>query len=66
MKVIIYQALCLFYISLSPHNEAIHELVSLLFSLIYAGGGAGVGCVSDLLRVTQVGSDRVEFETKAV
>lgn len=66
MKVIIYQALCLFYISLSPHNEAIHELVSLLFSLIYAGEGAGLGCVSDLLRVTQVGNDRVEFETKAV
>ena len=66
MKVIIYQALCLFYISFSPHNEAIHELVSLLFSLTFAGGAVGVGCVSDLLGVTQVGSDRVEFETKAI
>lgn len=30
MKVIIHQAPCLYYISVSPHNEAISEWLSLL------------------------------------
>lgn len=41
MKVTIHQALCLYYLSVSAHNEAISGLLSLLLPLFY-GWGQGI------------------------